>query len=247
MNNVANHRRPPQPLPSGQIKAVLFDLDDTLWPIMPVLARAEQLLYDWLYLNAPAVSRAFTTESLRKRRQALSNTNPLFKIDLSALRHAGLTEAFNSVGEDVSKIDIAMALFAEARHAVTPFEDVRPVLTRLGQHLLLGSVSNGFADLEKIGLAQHFTISIAAHSFGCAKPDPAIFHAACEALDVKPEQTVYVGDDPHLDVIGAREAGLRGVWINRFDRELPAGIIADAECSSLNELEIWLQGQTRNT
>lgn len=243
MNNTVSHQPSPQPNPHVPIKAVLFDLDDTLWPIMPVLVRAEKLLYDWLCLNAPAVSRAFTIDTLRQRRQALSTTDPLFKINLSALRHAGLTEAFNAVGEDVAKIDTAMALFAEARHAVTPYEDVQPVLTRLGQRLLLGSVSNGFADLEKIGLSQHFAISIAAHSFGCAKPDPSIFHAACDALKVAPEQAVYVGDDPHLDVVGAREAGLRSVWINRFDRVLPTGIVADAECTSLHALETWLNGQ----
>lgn len=245
MNNIASHR---QTSPSAApIKAVLFDLDDTLWPIVPVLIRAEQLLYDWLCHNAPAVSEAFTIASLRQRRQALSTTNALFKINLSALRHAGLTEAFKTVGEDISKIDAAMALFAEARHAVTPFDDVRPALSRLGQRVLLGSVSNGFADLEKIGLSQHFTVSIAAHSFGCAKPDPAIFHAACEALNVSPKETVYVGDDPLLDVVGAREAGLRSVWINRFDRILPAGIVADAECVTLHELETWLEDQAANT
>ena len=245
MNNIASHR---QHSPSAApIKAVLFDLDDTLWPIVPVLIRAEQLLYDWLCLNAPAVSEAFTIASLRQRRQALSATNALFKINLSALRHAGLTEAFNTVGEDISKIDAAMALFAEARHAVTPFDDVQPVLSRLGQHVLLGSVSNGFADLEKIGLSQHFAISIAAHSFGCAKPDPAIFHAACQALNVRPEEAVCVGDDPLLDVVGAREAGLRSVWINRFDRVLPVGIVADAQCVTLHELETWLEDQSAST
>ncbi|WP_447122836.1 HAD family hydrolase [Glaciimonas sp. GG7] len=225
------------------IKAVLFDLDDTLWPIMPVLIRAEQLLFEWLSQHAPGVTRAFTIESLRQRRQTLSATDPLFKINLSALRHAGLTEAFQSVGEDTGKIDAAMALFAKARHEVTLYDDVKPALTRLRHHLLLGSVSNGFADLDKIGLAQHFRISLAAHSFGCAKPDPAIFHAACDALNVAPEETVYVGDDPLLDVVGARQAGLRSVWINRFGRTLPTGISADAECTDLVQLEAWLQTQ----
>lgn len=73
-----------------------------------------------------------------------------------------------------------MALFSEARHAVIPFDDVQPVLTHLGQHVLLRSVANGFAELDKIGLAQHFINFIAAHIFGYAKPDRTIFHAACE-------------------------------------------------------------------
>lgn len=234
--------RPGKPL---AIKAVLFDLDDTLWPIVPVIARAELLLFDWLREHAPAVTRQFTIDSLRQQRLDLVASNPVFKFDLWQLRHAALTIAFNSVGEDAGKVDAAMAVFSEARHAVRPFDDVEPVLDRLRQHrrLLLGTVSNGFADLGKIGLAQHFQTSIAAHSFGCAKPDPAIFHAACAALNVAPAETVYAGDDPLLDVVGAQQAGLHAVWINRFDRVLPAGISAQANCTSLHELEAWL-GQT---
>ena len=242
MTNPANRSQSHAP-----IKAILFDLDDTLWPIMPVLVRAEQLLYDWLALHAPAVTQTFTIETLRQRRIAMSSTNPLFKINLWALRHAGLTEAFESVGEDTAKVDAAMALFSSARHAVTPFDDVQPALSRLGQHVLLGSISNGFADLDKIGLAPHFFVSIAAHTFGCAKPDPSIFHAACDALKVRPDETVYVGDDPLLDVVGARQAGLRSVWMNRFERTLPAGIDADAECVTLHDLEAWLDLQRAAT
>ncbi|WP_230414182.1 HAD family hydrolase [Collimonas silvisoli] len=223
------------------IKAVLFDLDDTLWPIEPVIARAEQLLFDWLRDHAPAVTRQFTIESLRQQRLDLVASNPVFKFDLWQLRHAALTSAFNSVGEDAGKVDAAMAVFSEARHAVTPFDDVEPALARLSRRLPLGTVSNGFADLDKIGLAQHFQVSIAAYSFGCGKPDPSIFHAACTALDVAPEQTVYVGDDPLLDVVGAQQAGLQAVWINRFERALPAGVSAQASCTSLHELEAWLE------
>jgi putative hydrolase of the HAD superfamily len=230
-----------RPGKSPAVKAVLFDLDDTLWPIVPVIARAEQLLFDWLRQNAPAVAREFTIESLRQQRMALVASNPVFKFDLWRLRHAALTIAFNSVGEDAGKVDAAMAVFSEARHAVTPFADVQPALVRLSRRLPLGTVSNGFADLGKIGLAEHFQASIAAHSFGCAKPDPSIFHAACAALNVAPEQAVYVGDDPLLDVVGAQQAGLQAVWINRFERVLPAGISAQASCASLLELETWLE------
>ncbi len=245
-NNIMNNStifppsRPGKPL---AIKAVLFDLDDTLWPIAPVIARAEQLLFDWMREHAPAVTRQFTIESLRQQRQDLVASNPVFKFDLWKLRHAALTASFDSVGEDIGKVDAAMAVFSEARHAVTPFDDVEPVLARLQQrrHLLLGTISNGFADLDKIGLARHFQTSIAAHSFGCGKPDPSIFHAACAALNVAPEETVYAGDDPLLDVVGAQQAGLQAVWINRFDRELPAGVSAQASCTSLHELEAWLE------
>jgi putative hydrolase of the HAD superfamily len=226
------------------VKAVLFDLDDTLWPINPVIKRAEQVLYDWLSVHAPGVARQFTIESLRARRLAMLQEAPRYHLDLRALRHAGLTEAFSSTGEDLAKVDLAIAVFSEARNAVTPFADVVPVLARLRGLVALGSVSNGVADLEAIGLARYFNASVAAHSFGAAKPDPAIFHAACDALGVRPSEAIYVGDDPVIDVEGAQKAGLRAVWMRRAElepaRSLPAHIAPDAICTSLYELDQWL-------
>lgn len=226
-----------QPAP---IKAVLFDLDDTLWPIVPTIIRAETLLFDWLREHAPAVAQDHTIESLRARRMALMQEEPRYRIDLPGLRHAGLTEAFDASGADPVHIDAAMTLFNDARNAVVPYDDVLPALERLARQVALGTISNGSADLAAIGMAGHFRISIAAHQFGSAKPDPAIFQAACAALDVDPAETVYVGDDPLLDVVGAQKAGLRAVWMNRFDRVLPEHVRPDASCTNLLELEHWL-------
>jgi FMN hydrolase / 5-amino-6-(5-phospho-D-ribitylamino)uracil phosphatase len=222
------------------IKAILFDLDDTLWPIEPVIQRAEIALYDWLTAHTPQVAQQYTIEGLRTRRGILMAAEPRYRIDLWSLRHTVLTEAFLAVGEDPTKVELAMAVFSRARNTVTPFEDVLPTLKRLGNRAVLGSISNGFADLEEIGMAHHFQVSIAAHRMGCAKPDPAIFHAACDALKVSPAETVYVGDDPLLDVEGAQKAGLRGVWINRFERAIPDHVQPDAAFTSLYELAHWL-------
>ena len=221
------------------IKAVLFDLDDTLWPIVPVIIRAETVLHEWLLTHAPSVAQKFTIDSLRARRGALMAANPRYQIDLWALRHALLTEAFIVSGEDAAKVDLAMVVFSQARNAVTPFDDVVPTLQRLNGRVALGTISNGFADLDAIGLAHHFQVSVAAHRLGSAKPDPAIFHAACDALEVKPAEAVYAGDDLLLDVEGAQKAGLRAVWINRFERSAPEHIQPDAVCTSLYEMEKW--------
>lgn len=222
------------------VKAILFDLDDTLWPIAPVIRRAEIELFDWLMTHAPAVTHLHSIESLRARRLALMKENPYYKIDLWSLRHAALTEAFLAAGEDTARVDQAMETFTTARNQVEPFEDVLPALERLGRHVTLGSISNGFADLETIGLAHHFKVSIAAHQIGCAKPDSTIFLAGCTALGVNPAEAVYVGDDLELDVEGAQKAGLRAVWMNRFERSAPPHINPDLTCTTLHELDQWL-------
>ena len=224
-------------------KAVLFDLDDTLWPIAPVILEAEQLLYAWLGQHAPRVVEHFTIASLRQARLELLAARPEFAIDLGALRHAGLVAAFEQVGEDAGKVAPAMTVFFAARNAVTPYDDVAPGLARLKRRTRIGSVTNGVADLQTIGLAHHFEASIAAHSHGRAKPDPGIFLAGCAAMGVAPHEALYVGDDLLLDVQGAQRAGLRAAWMNRTGKvnDLAHEVQPDVEVASIDELADWLE------
>lgn len=223
------------------VKAVLFDLDDTLWPLAPTLLKAEAVLYDWLTLHIPGVTRRFSNAELRELRMELLPTDPQYQFNVWALRHAALTHACRLSSENHELVDQAMAVFSEARNAVTPFDDVVPALMRLNERFMVGSISNGFADLSAIGISRHFQISIAAHQFGSAKPQPEIFLAACAALSVAPHEAVYVGDDPLLDIQGAQNAGLQAVWMNRFQRTLPEHIVPAASLTTLHELDAWLK------
>jgi putative hydrolase of the HAD superfamily len=203
-----------------RIKAVLLDLDDTLWPVAPVIQYAESTLYDWMAIHTPNVVQHYSIDQLRASRNALIKTNPRFEYDLWALRHALLSKVFSELGEESEKAHDAMAVFANARNQVTLYEDVLPALSQLSEHVVLGSISNGFADLRAIGISTHFKVSLAAHSFGCAKPDPRIFMAACTELNLMPDQVMVVGDDLLLDVLGAQQVGMQGVWMNRHHVDL---------------------------
>jgi putative hydrolase of the HAD superfamily len=224
-------------------KAILFDLDDTLWPIEPVILQAEQTLHDWLARNAPRVAQQFTIDNLRQARLALLAQKPEFQLDLGALRRAGLLAAFEQAGEDAAKVELAMTEFFAARNAVIPYDDVLPGLLRLKGKVLVGSISNGNADLQTIGLSHHFKVSVAAHQLGYAKPDTAIFLAACKELGVDPQDAVYVGDDVLLDVRGAQRAGMRAVWMNRTgsSKHLEHDVVPDAIVADFHELIEWLQ------
>lgn len=224
-------------------KAVLFDLDDTLWPIAPVILEAEQILFAWLREHAPRVAQQFTIETLRQARLELLARQPEFQLDLGALRRAGLIAAFEQAGEDAGKVELAMTEFFAARNAVIPYDDVVPGLLRLKGRVRIGSVTNGNADLQTIGLARHFDASVAAPTFGVAKPDPRIFLEACRLLGVAPQEAVYVGDDLLLDVQGAQRAGLRAVWMNRIGKlnDMPDQVRPDLEASSLDDLLDWLK------
>jgi len=224
-------------------KAILFDLDDTLWPIAPVILQAEESLFAWLREHAPRVAERFTIETLRQARLELLAQKPELKLDLGKLRREGLLAAFAQAGEDAAKVEHAMALYFAGRNAVIPYDDVVPGLVRLKDKVLVGSVSNGNADLRTIGLAHHFHASVHAHELGVGKPDAAIFLAACRQLGVAPEDAVYVGDDVLLDVQGAQRAGLTAVWMNRTGstKHLEHEVVPDAIVRDFDELLDWLK------
>ena len=240
-DNIAMTATPARP----PLKAILFDLDDTLWPIAPVIAEAERTLHAWLGEHAPRVAQRFSIAELRARRMALLAARPELHVDLASLRRAGLQAAFAELGEDERHIDGAMRHFLAARNAVQLYDDVLPGLEKVKARLIMGTITNGNADLEVVGMAHHFKVSLAAPDFGSAKPDPAIFLAACAALGVAPAETAYVGDDLKLDVEGAQRAGLRAVWMNRgaSDAHLAAGIAPDAICATFGDLVAWLETQ----
>lgn len=227
---------------NAAVKVILFDLDDTLWPIAPVIAQAELRVFGWLQQQAPAVAARFTIEQLRQRRMDLLARQPHFAIDLASLRRTILAEAFAETGSDPALVDGAMQEFHAARNSVTPFDDVLPALARLRTLARLGTVTNGNAHLATIGMDHHFDYSLSAVQFGAGKPDTGIFLAACEAMGVAPRHALYVGDDILLDVRGAQQAGLRAAWINRTgsDADLRHGVTPDVTCQDLGQLVQWL-------
>jgi len=194
------------------------------------------------------VAAQFSIAELRARRMALAEQRPELVADLYQLRRVALEQVFAETGEDPAHIEGAMRHFHVLRNAVTPYDDVLPVLPLLQGMLRLGVITNGNADLEVIGLHHHFEYALASAKFGRAKPDPAIFLTACEAMGVAPRDAVYVGDDLRLDVQGAQGAGLRAVWMNRHgsDAHLAAGVAPDAICASFDELLAWVNEQMRH-
>lgn len=106
--------------------------------------------------------------------------------------------------------------------ALAPFPDVVACLDRLSG-VPLGVVTNndtGYqrTKLARLGLIDRFTCVIGTELGGARKPDPAIFLAACEALGVPASATAYVGDRLDHDARGATDAGLYGVWLSRSGR-----------------------------
>lgn len=198
-----------------RICAITFDLDDTLWPIAPVMQRAEQRLDAWLRAHCPRAADAYPIAAMRALRDRIAGENPQLAHDFSAQRRLSLQQALLPHGYRADHVDGAFAAFYAERNRVEHYTDTLPALERLGARYPLAVITNGNADLHATGIAAHFRFAVHASTFGAAKPAAEIFHAACERLGFAPDEVLHVGDDPELDVIGAHRAGLRSVWLQR--------------------------------
>jgi FMN hydrolase / 5-amino-6-(5-phospho-D-ribitylamino)uracil phosphatase len=198
-----------------------FDLDDTLWPAGPVIAAAENALWSWLRAHYPLTLSGHDIESLRALRASVAERFPERSHDLTFLRHRALKDLFGAAGHAESLADEALEVFLAARNRVEFYDDVRPSLIRLRSRYRLFALSNGNADLKRCGIADLFAGHVTASAAGAAKPDARIYAALLEMAGVEAHQVVHIGDDPLTDVVGAMQAGMQAVWLNRDARQWP--------------------------
>jgi FMN hydrolase / 5-amino-6-(5-phospho-D-ribitylamino)uracil phosphatase len=227
----------------GALRAICFDLDNTLWDVEPVLMRAERILADWLRSRYPRMAEMSSSGAMLEVREALVRELPQRAHDFTYLRRETLARMAAAAGYDRDIAHQAFAAWHAARNQCQPYDDVVPALARLAQRFRLATLSNGNADLQCIGLAHHFEVSLHAAALGCAKPDPRTYKALAGALTLKPEEILFVGDEPLADVSGPRIAGMKTVWLNRANAQWPADLSApDASVSSLDGLVKLLTG-----
>lgn len=206
------------------MRAIAFDLDNTLWDVEPVLLRAEARLFAWLEAHCPRITARVSLEDMRRAREALARREPHNAHDFTYLRTAALAGHAREHGYDEAIAQRAFEVFLAARCEVDVFPDVLAGLTRLQRRYPLGSLSNGNADLARIGLEHVFAVSLNARQIGAAKPARRCFERLAQELQVTPGELLYVGDDPVLDVEAARAAGLRSAWMDRRGHAWPAGL-----------------------
>lgn len=217
------------------IRAISFDLDDSLWAILPVIMRAEEAINAHCREHFPELVRLFDAEAALSVRQRVVEENRHLAHDFGELRRLTFAAMLEESGYDTAHADTLMDRFMAHRHDVEFFDDVLPALEKLGERYRLVSVSNGNADLGRVGLAQYFELQVSARDEGVGKPHPRIFHAACERLGLAPSEVLHIGDHPVEDVKGAMDAGLKAAWLNRAGVPWTHDFRPHISCSDLNE------------
>jgi len=226
----------------NNIKAVLFDVDDTLFD----RNGAQGMVLELIVKQLPQVFDAFEMEHVL---EAFAESDRLTTEDFEAgAPSEGLREARNRLflrllGIQEDYADAITDIYVRDYPTLNaPVLGAMSLVKELSRRFQIGVVSNGFPDvqyrkLETLGLRNIFSCIVLSEEVGIRKPDPRIFSHATDLLDVLPPECLYVGDSYTNDVVGAKTAGMLSCWLNRGG-PMPENeeLQADIMISDLKEL-----------
>ena len=136
------------------VEAVFFDLDDTLWAVAPVIHRAERKIYTYLQEHFPRLTDAMDLEEIRKVRSQVYASRPDLAHDLTTSRRLAFESLLSDFDYDPQAAVALTDLFLDYRNRVALYSDVIPALERLRNHFKLVVVTNGNADIERVGIGE---------------------------------------------------------------------------------------------
>jgi FMN hydrolase / 5-amino-6-(5-phospho-D-ribitylamino)uracil phosphatase len=222
----------------NNIRLITFDLDDTLWNGTDVILQAEQAMQDWLSEYAPAVLSCYSRDELRALKFAFARENPQILHKVSAVRRLFLQHVFTQLNypNAAHMAEECFQAFYAARQRVVLFPGVEKLLADLSRRYRLAAITNGNADLSRIGLADYFEFSLSAEDYAAPKPAPDLFLAAIQRSQLRPAQILHVGDHPEHDIRGAQKLGFKTCWLNDGRRPMAADINPDFEIQQIAHL-----------
>ena len=204
-------------LPSTQL--IAFDLDDTFWPCMPTIIKAEEALYQWLSKHYPLITNRYSMTSMMGLRNDFVLKNPSLQTDLSLMRKEFLSHLAVQCHYPAQEVaEEGFKEFFKWRNTVTYYLDVIPALKMLSQTYVIATISNGNADVMQTEAAKYIDYSINAAEFKKTKPHRKMFDVISERSGINAAQCLYCGDDIAIDVVGSRNAGWQAVWVNRENK-----------------------------
>jgi len=204
-----------EPVPS----LVLFDLDDTLC--------------DYGSARVSRLRHAFTLHRSDREEPIDALIQEMIRASIAASPHGvdHFSDLFVRFGIEVPGAAAAAAAWYQGNpfHDLALFPDVISTLRALRNiepsggtlsRRQLGIITNGPAQIQRektdlLGIGTLVDFVLISGELGIEKPDPRIFAAAMRLGGVSAAETVFVGDDPRIDLLGARGSGVRSVWMNR--------------------------------
>ena len=221
------------------IKAISFDVDDTLWNFESAMTNALSLTLQRIkHTISTDAATQLTVDKMARIRDAVSMQMGGDATGLERIRHAAFVKTLETIGHpDRELADELYHLYMQSRFSnVRPFTEVAAALTQLSERFQLGVISNGNTPPDKFGLPNVFDFVVFATDCGVSKPDPQIFDFALSKIGRNPEEVLHIGDSLENDVSGAGKSGLRSAWLNRNNIDNTTEITPDLEVSDLQHL-----------
>jgi len=196
-----------------KIQIISFDLDDTLWDNVPVLAAAEQAMVGWIAIHCPKAATILNTDSLTHwKKQSFANKPESY--DISALRITALQQLLLPLGYSQADVESAFEVFYQKRQQVSLFSDSEEALATLSKKFTLISLTNGNADVSQMPIDKYFTRHFTAQQLQAKKPQLEIYQRTQQALKIPPENILHIGDSLPLDIEPAIACGWQAIWFN---------------------------------
>ena len=209
--------------PVGQISALTFDLDDTLYDNRQVILRTEQEALSFVQNYHPALKTLQNSE-FHRLRQALRETEPDIYHDVTEWRRRAVEQAMLDAGLTASEAalgaEASMAHFAKWRSRIDVPQETHDTLAALAEKWPLVAITNGNAQPELFGLGDYFEFVLRAGPDGRSKPFNDMYHLAAKRLNVPLGEILHVGDDLTTDVAGAIRCGMQACWIKPENADL---------------------------
>jgi HAD superfamily hydrolase (TIGR01549 family) len=229
------------------IKVITFDLDDTLWDAKPVLLEAERVLYDWLAECCPKVVATYSLPALRELRIELMALRPDLAHQITESRRIILQSVMQQTGMDQQlaqrKSYQGIDIFLTARHQVEIYPVIEPLLSALSDTFVLGALTNGNADINRLAIGHYFSFAYSAEMLDSSKPSPAHFEQTEKTTRATGEEILHVGDHIEHDIYAAKIHGWHTIWLNRGSADHPT-VIPSATIKHINELSSAIQRLT---
>lgn len=189
-----------------ELQALIFDLDDTLYPERAYVLSGFRAVASW----------ASATLGIPQE-QGYADLATYFNQGVRGDTFNRWLKCYNAYSPET--VTALVKVYRSHQPAISPFPAIVPLLDSLSGHFQLGLVSDGYLEVQQeklnaLGLAPYFDAIVFSDEFGREywKPNTRPFQVISERLNVSPTRAAYIGDNPTKDFLGARNAGLGTIW-----------------------------------
>jgi len=204
----------------NKLKAILFDVDDTLFD-------RKQAQLNVLHIIVDSLPEVFNTLDFNRVAEASAESDRLTIAEFDAgATSDGIRDRRNKLLlkilglPEIIAPKLSQIYVRELPACDTPVTGAIQLIRELSGKYELGAVSNGLPDvqygkLKNIGVRDMLSCIVLSEEVGMRKPDPEIFLYTVRLLGRQPDECLFVGDSYISDITGAKKAGLYTCWFNR--------------------------------